>query len=77
MEPIVSMPHSQGLSNNPYPDSYTYPYIDIYFLLRCILTFSYHLCLGLPKSLILVGVLVEMFECTPVFYLSDQISCKS
>ena len=32
MEPRDSMPHSQGLSNNPYPESnHPIPHIDTYF----------------------------------------------
>ena len=44
MEPGGSMPHSQGLPNNPYPES-NQPNP------RSILIFSSHLRLGLPKGI--------------------------
>ena len=40
------LPHSQGLSNNPYSEP-NQPYSS----LKSILIFSYHLQLGLPKGL--------------------------
>ena len=52
------MPHSQGLSNNPYPEanqpnfSYLTP-----ISLRLILILSSHLRLGFPKVLFPVGLI--------------------
>ena len=63
MEPRGSIPHSQGLSNNPYTEpnqlnsSYRYP-----ISLRYILIFSSHLCLGLPKSLFTVCLPVKILK---------------
>ena len=62
MEPVGSMPHSQGspiipiLSRiNPIPRT------DTYFL-RYILILSSHLRLGLPKGLFPVGLLVKILK---------------
>ena len=69
MEPGGSMQHSQGLSNNPYPEpnqpnsphwylslqSPQFPAL-IPISSRFILILSFHLRLGLPKGLFLVGL---------------------
>ena len=63
MEPGSSIPHSQGLSNNPYPKlNQPNPHIDTYFFLKSILILSSHLCLGLPKGLFPVGVPVKILK---------------
>jgi hypothetical protein len=58
-----SMPHSRGLSSNPYPESNqlisSYWYL---FSLRSILILSSHLSLGLPKGLFPVGVPVKTLK---------------
>ena len=53
MEPADSVPHSQGPSNNPYPE----PNEPI--SLTSILTLSSHLRLSLPKGLFPVGLPVK------------------
>ena len=63
MEPGGSMPHSQGLSNNPYPElnqpnsSYLIP---IY--IKSILILSSHLRLGLHEGLFPVGLPVKILK---------------
>ena len=63
MECGGSMPHSQGLSNNPYPElnqpNSTY-WIPI--SLRSILILSSHLCLCLPKGIFPVGLHVQILK---------------
>ena len=56
MEPGGSMPHSQGLSNNHYPE----PNQPI--SLRSILICSCHLLLGLSKGIFPVGLLVKILK---------------
>ena len=56
-----SMQHSQGLSNNPYPEL-NQPNSSFYTYLRSILTLSSHLRLGLPKGLFPVGVPVKILK---------------
>ena len=56
MEPECSMPHSQRLSNNPYPERNQQFLILIPISLRSILLLSPRLYLGLPKDLFPVGV---------------------
>ena len=62
MEPWGSMPHSQGLCNNPYREanepnsSHWQPFLSF------ILTLSSHLRLGFPKSLFPVGSTVEVLK---------------
>ena len=57
------MPHSQGLSNNPYPrpnqPNSSYWYL---FLLRSILILSSHLGLGLSKSLFSIDLPVKKLK---------------
>ena len=55
MEPGGPMPHSQELSNNPYPERNQLPAL-IPLSSRSILILSSHLRLGLPKGLIPVGL---------------------
>ena len=55
MKPGGSMLHSQGLSNNPYPEL-------IPISSRSILILSSHLCLGLPKGLYPVGLPVIILK---------------
>ena len=57
MEPGGSMPHSQELPNNPYPELVLTP-----ISLRFIVILSSHLRLGLPKYLFLVGVPVKYLK---------------
>ena len=59
-----SMPHLQGLSNNPYPqpNQSNSSYGSIY--IRFILIFSSHLRLGLPKNLLPVVVPVKIIDYT-------------
>ena len=56
MEPGDSIPHSQRLSNNPYPK----PTQPNSIFSRSILMLSSHLRLGLPKGLFPVGVPVNI-----------------
>ena len=58
MEAGGSMPHSQGLSNNPYPE----PNHPNYSHLWSILILSSHLRLGLPKGLFLVSLPVKILK---------------
>ena len=51
MEPGDSMLHSQGLSNNPYPEPKTQFPALIPISSRSILILSFHLRLGFPKEL--------------------------
>ena len=55
------MPHSQGLSNNPYPEP-NQPNSSHWHLLalRSILILSFNQRLGLPKGLFPVGLLDNM-----------------
>ena len=62
MEPEGSMPHSQGLSNNPYPERINpIPHIDMYFL-TSILILSSHIRLSLPKGLFPVGLPTKILK---------------
>ena len=58
MEPVGSMPHSQGLSNNSYPE----PNQPNFPHSRSILILSSHLRLGLPKGLLPVGIPVKILK---------------
>ena len=62
MEPGISIPHSQGFSNNPYPElnqpNSSYRYIS----LGSILILSSHLCLGLPKGFFPAGIPVKFLK---------------
>ena len=63
MEPGGSMSHSQGLSNNPYPEQNQQKFhVLIPISLRYILIFSSHLRLGLPKRLFPVGATVTFLK---------------
>ena len=57
MEPGGSMAHSQGLSNNSYPEP-NQPNSPS----RSILMLSFHLRLGLPKGLFPVGLPVKILK---------------
>ena len=70
MEPGGSMPHSQGLSSNPYPDP-NQPNSSIPISLRSILILSSYRRLGLPKSLFPVGLPIKILKALltfPKFY---------
>jgi len=60
MEPGNSTPHSQGLYNNPYPESNQYN--SPHFSSRSILILSSHLRPGLPKGLFSVGLPVRILK---------------
>ena len=60
MEPEGSMPHSQGLSNNSYPEP-NQPNSP-QFSSRSILILSSHLRLGLPKGLLPVSLPVKVLK---------------
>ena len=60
MEPGGLMPHSQGLSNNPYPES-NQPNS------RSILILSSHLQLGLPKGLFPVALPVKILKALLIY----------
>ena len=63
MEPGGSMPHSQGLSNNSYPEPNQPNYLQLIPISsRSILILSFHLCLGLPKGLFPVGLPVKILK---------------
>ena len=62
MEPGGSMPHSQGLSNNSYPEPNQPNYPHWYISSRYILILSSHLRLGLPKGLFPVGLAVTILK---------------
>ena len=61
MEPGGSMPHSQGLSNNPYAKS-TQLLALIPISSRSILILSSNLRIGLPKGLFPVGLTVKILK---------------
>ena len=56
MEPGVSMPHSEGLSN------YLYPEPNQPIPLSYILIFSSHLRLGLPNGLFTLGLPIKILK---------------
>ena len=60
-----SVPHSQGLSNNLYPESIN---TISRITLRSILILSSHLSLCLPKRLFFVGVPVKILKSTPTLF---------
>ena len=60
MEPGGSVPHSQGLSSNPYLQPNEFVLAPIY--LRFFIILSSHLRLGLPKGLFPVGLPVKIFK---------------
>ena len=65
MEPGDSMPHSQGLSNNPYrePNQPNYPHNTYLIKVHSnIVALSSHLWLGLPKGLFPVGLPVKILK---------------
>ena len=63
MDPGGPMPHKQGFSNNPYSEkNQSNSSCSNLFCLRSILVMSFHLCLGLPRGLFLVALLVENFK---------------
>ena len=77
MEPGGSVPHSQGLSNNPNPNPnqpislYSYTFFKIIpTSLRFILILYSHLLLGLPKDLFPVGVPVMILKALLPSYLA-------
>ena len=57
-----SMPHSQGISNNPYPAESIQFLVLAPISLRCSLTLSSHICVGLPKDLLPVGLPVNVLK---------------
>ena len=63
MEPGGSMPHLQGLSNNPYPEP-NQPKLPALIPISSwsILILSSHLRLGLPKGLFPLGLPVKIFS---------------
>ena len=61
MEPGDSFPHSQGCSNNPYPEPNQF-LVLIPISLRSILILSSHLRLGLRKGLFPAGVPVKILK---------------
>ena len=61
MEPGGSMPHSQGLSNNSYPEPNHF-LVLMPISSRSILILSSHLRLGLPKGLFPVGLPVKILK---------------
>ena len=63
MEPGGSMPHSQGLSNNPYPEPNqpNFPALTP-ISSRSTLILSSHLRLGLPKDLFPAGLPVKILK---------------
>ena len=72
MEPGGSMPHSQGLSDNIYPDSnQTQFLVLIPISLRSILILSSHLRQGLREGLFPAGVLLKFWKhsCLLPFWL--------
>jgi hypothetical protein len=60
IKPVGSMPHSQGLSNNPYPKSKQPILVVIFISLRSILILYSHLRLSLLKGLIPIGLPVKI-----------------
>ena len=69
MEPGGSMPHSKGLSNNPYPEPNqpNYPHWYLY-LQGPILMLSSHLRLDLPKGLFPVGLSVKILKASEALW---------
>ena len=61
MEPVGSIPHSQGLSNNSYPEP-NQPNSPHWCSSRSILILSSHLRLGLPKDLFPVDFPVKIVK---------------
>ena len=59
MEPEVSMPHSQGPSNNPYPQPNNSSS-------RSIITLFSNLCVGFPGGLFPVGLAIKIFKALSV-----------
>ena len=61
-EPGGAMPHSQGLSNNPYPElNNPIPRIDTYFY-KIHSNIVFHHRLGLPKCLFPIGLHVTILK---------------
>ena len=67
------MPHSQGLSNNPYPESTQLPAL-IPISSRSILILSSHLRLGLSKGLFPLGLPVKILLYIVYMYISTMYS---
>ena len=65
MEPGGSTPHSQGLSNNPYPEPNPSNSLLIPISSRSILILSSHLHLGLPKGLFPASLPVKILKALP------------
>ena len=61
-----SMPHSQGLSNNPYPEP-NQPNFSYYNFFRVHSNIVLHLSLGLPKGLFSLGLPIRILKSTPIF----------
>ena len=73
MEPEGSMPHSQGLSNNPYSEPKSTQFLVLIPIsLRSILILSLHLCLGLPTGLFPLGVHVKILTDLPSSILATR-----
>ena len=61
MEPAGSMPHSQGLFNNSYPETNQLSSrVDTYFL-----KIHSNIALGLPNGIFPVGLLVKILKALP------------
>ena len=70
MEPGGSMPHSQGLSNNTYPEL-NQPSS------RSVLILSSDLCLGLPKGIFPVGLPVKILKNIPTLFHPHYMTSSS
>ena len=77
MELGSSMLHSQGLSNNLYPVELTQFLTLRSISLRSILILSTHICLGLPKGLLPVGLPVKIFKLYDLKILQNKEIKKS
>ena len=63
------MPHSQGLSNNHYPEPLPTQFLVlIHISLGSILILSSHLRLGVPKGLFPLGLPVKILEALLISY---------
>ena len=76
MEPEGSMPHLQGLSNNPSPEPNQPNSPHCYLSLKSILILSSHLCLSLSKGLFPVGLPVKNIKASlpssiPVYFIKQ------
>jgi hypothetical protein len=68
------MPHSQGLSNNPYSELNQF-LIFISISLRSILILISHLCLCLPKGIFPVGLPVKILQALLPFLHFGYMTC--